>query len=209
MPTRDPPQNPSLASAKRAASIGQLSQASSFEEVRLEDYRNTSSDSEDDQNKKRSSVPAVSASQKTEPGTKLKPTGRPPAPASKPAAMHMIDDDNDLIQPNDKKDVSLRELHDPIEGDSADISWRGNSEVKSHAGKTYNSLWFHLRLPSFCPLWKPCFAFLFLTTVTPCITLQLKKPKLMTLLETTQKILIPSRTLKELLRRLLRLQQLL
>jgi len=28
----------------------------------------------------------------------------------------------------------LRELHDPIEGDSANISWRGNAEVKSHAG---------------------------------------------------------------------------
>lgn len=47
----------------------------------------------------------------------------------------MIDDDNDMIQPNEKKDVSLRELHDPIEGDSASISWRGNSEVKSHAGR--------------------------------------------------------------------------
>ena len=54
------------------------------------------------------------------------------------------DDDNDLIQPNDKKDVSLRELHDPIEGDSAVISWRGNSEVKSHAGMCQYSLLLHL-----------------------------------------------------------------
>ena len=134
MPTRDPPQNPLLASTRRAASIGQLSQASSFEEVRLEDLdRHTSSDSEEDRPQK--PVPAPTVSQKAEPGSKAKTVGRPPAPTAKPAAMHMIDDDNDMIQPNDKKDVSLRELHDPIEGDSANISWRGNAEVKSHAGK--------------------------------------------------------------------------
>lgn len=53
MPTRDPPQNPLLASTRRAASIGQLSQASSFEEVRLEDLdRHTSSDSEEDHPRK-------------------------------------------------------------------------------------------------------------------------------------------------------------
>eukprot|EP00891_Asterochloris_glomerata_P003007 jgi/Astpho2/3007/Aster-03316 len=32
------------------------------------------------------------------------------------------------------QDMGLRDLHDPIEGDSADISWRGNVEVKRHAG---------------------------------------------------------------------------
>ncbi|DBA79004.1 TPA: hypothetical protein ACH3X1_008870 [Trebouxia sp. C0004] len=133
MPIRDPPQNPLVASTRRAASIGQLSQASSFEEVRLEDLdRHTSSDSEEDRPQK--PVPAPANPQKAETGSKAKTVGRPPAPNGKPAAMHMIDDDNDMIQPNDKKDVSLRELHDPIEGDSANISWRGNAEVKSHAG---------------------------------------------------------------------------
>ena len=56
--------------------------------------------------------------------------------------MHMIDDDNDLIQQNDKKDVSLRELHDPIEGDSANISWRGNHDLKANAGGTPTSMTF-------------------------------------------------------------------
>ncbi|KAL3137988.1 hypothetical protein ABBQ38_005227 [Trebouxia sp. C0009 RCD-2024] len=49
--------------------------------------------------------------------------------------MHMIDDDNEMVQPNAKNDVSLRELHDPIEGDSANISWRGNHDVKAKAAK--------------------------------------------------------------------------
>ncbi|KAL0029811.1 hypothetical protein WJX77_001491 [Trebouxia sp. C0004] len=109
-------------------------EASSFEEVRLEDLdRHTSSDSEEDRPQK--PVPAPANPQKAETGSKAKTVGRPPAPNGKPAAMHMIDDDNDMIQPNDKKDVSLRELHDPIEGDSANISWRGNAEVKSHAAQ--------------------------------------------------------------------------
>ena len=47
--------------------------------------------------------------------------------------MHMVDSENDLLQPQSKKDITLRELHDPIEGDSADISWRGNSDVKANA----------------------------------------------------------------------------
>lgn len=136
MPTRDPPQNPLLASTRRAASIGQLSQASSFEEVRLEDLdRHTSDDSEEDISQKSDSVPAP-PTQKAGTSSKVKASGRPPAPVTKPGTMHMIDDDNDMIQPNEKKDVSLRELHDPIEGDSANISWRGNSEVKSHAGNS-------------------------------------------------------------------------
>ena len=199
MPATDPPQNPLLASAKRAASIGQLSQASSFEEVRLEDLdRHTSSDSEEHHPQQNKGPLSASSQQKAETGSKPKSTGRPPAPTAKPGTMHMIDDDDDMVQPNEKKDVSLRELHDPIEGDSANISWRGNSEVKSHAGRLCV-----LQLCSLmvlAPKMKPKHLFCFL---------KLKKPKLMMLLGTTQRILIHSKMLNELLRKLLPSQLLL
>ena len=139
MPSRDPPQNPLVTSAKRAVSSSQLSQASSFEEVRLEDLH---SDSEEDppQAKPRSSSATVPA--KTDSNLKPKDSGLPPAPTSKPAEMHMVDSENDLLQPQSKKDITLRELHDPIEGDSADISWRGNSDVKANACEQFWLLYF-------------------------------------------------------------------
>ena len=133
MPARDPPQNPLVSSTRRAASIGQLSQASSYEEVRLEDL-DRSSDSEEDPPAKAEQATTLLEQQKAEPPSKYTTTGRPPAPSVKPASMHMIDDDNEMVQPNAKDDVSLRELHDPIEGDSANISWRGNHDVKAQAG---------------------------------------------------------------------------
>lgn len=133
MPARDPPQNPLVSSTRRAASIGQLSQASSYEEVRLEDL-DRSSDSEEDPTEQGEKTTTPSEQRKAQPPSKPKSTGRPPAASVRPANMHMIDDDNELVQPNAKNDVSLRELHDPIEGDSANISWRGNHDVKAMAG---------------------------------------------------------------------------
>lgn len=133
MPARDPPQNPLVSSTRRAASIGQLSQASSYEEVRLEDL-DRSSDSEEDPCSRKEQTTIKQQNRKAETSTKHTTTGRPPAPSLKPASMHMIDDDNEMVQPNAKNDVSLRELHDPIEGDSANISWRGNHDVKAKAG---------------------------------------------------------------------------
>ena len=133
MPARDPPVNPLVSFTRRAASIGQLSQASSYEEVRLEDL-DRSSDSEEDRSQKAERTTNPSEPQKADTPSKSKATALPLAPPAKPKNMHMIDDDNDLVQPNDKKDVSLRELHDPIEGDSANISWRGNHDVKAQAG---------------------------------------------------------------------------
>ena len=143
MPVRDPPQNTLVSSSRRAASIGQLSQASSFEEVRFEDL-DRSSDSEEDHPQNQEESQKALGQQKAETPSKSKVTGRPPAPTTKPDTMHMIDDDSGLIQPNDKKDVSLRELHDPIEGDSANISWRGNHDLKANAGgkSTSNSVVF-------------------------------------------------------------------
>ena len=141
MPARDPPQNPLISSTRRAASIGQLSQASSYEEVRLEDL-DRSSDSEEDGLQNLETPKHPSELQKAETPSKSKITGRPPAPTAKPESMHMIDDDN--VQPNDKKDVSLRELHDPIEGDSAGIGWRGNHDVKAKAGGIYLYLSYEL-----------------------------------------------------------------
>ena len=136
MPARDPPQNTLISSARRAASIGQLSQASSFEEVRFEDL-DRSSDSEEDRPQQQEKT---ADQQRAETPSKSKIPGRPPAPATKPDTMHMVDSENDLIQPNDKKDVSLRDLHDPIEGDSADISWRGNHDVKAQAGENAQTI---------------------------------------------------------------------
>lgn len=133
MPARHPPTNPLVSSTRRAASIGQLSQASSYEEVRLEDL-DRSSDSEEDRPQKAEGTTNPSEPLKAETPSKSKATARASAHTAKPEDMHMIDDDNDLVQPNDKKDVSLRELHDPIEGDSANISWRGNHDVKANAG---------------------------------------------------------------------------
>lgn len=133
MPARDPPTNPLVSSTRRAASIGQLSQASSYEEVRLEDL-DRSSDSEEDRFQKAEATTNPSEPLKAETPSKSKASARPSAPTVTPEDMHMIDDDNDLVQPNDKKDVSLRELHDPIEGDSANISWRGNHDAKANAG---------------------------------------------------------------------------
>lgn len=128
MPSRDPPQNPSISVAKRASSIGQLSQASSFEEVRFEDLDR--SDSEEDRPQAAPATEQGSTS-KVEPSSQA--SGIPPVPTTKPAQMHMVDSENDLVQPASKKDITLRELHDPIEGDSAGISWRGNSEMKAKA----------------------------------------------------------------------------
>lgn len=133
MPARDPPANSLVSTTKRAVSIGQLSQASSYEEVRLEDL-DRSSDSEEDRSQNTEATASLSAPPKAETPSKSKVTARPPVPTAKPEDMHMIDDDNDMVQPNDKKDVSLRELHDPIEGDSANISWRGNHDIKAQAG---------------------------------------------------------------------------
>lgn len=134
MPARDPPANSLVSTTKRAASIGQLSQASSYEEVRLEDL-DRSSDSEEDRVQKAEATASLPEPQKAETPSKSEVTARPSVPTAKPEDMHMIDDDNELVQPNDKKDVSLRELHDPIEGDSANISWRGNHDVKAQAGE--------------------------------------------------------------------------
>lgn len=133
MPPRDPLQNPLLASAKRAASSSQLSQASSFEEVRLEDLEH--SDSEEDRPQSKAKSSSATAPVTTETNLKPKSSGLPPAPTTKPADMHMVDSENDLLQPQSKKDITLRELHDPIEGDSANISWRGNHDVKANACK--------------------------------------------------------------------------
>lgn len=101
MPVRDPPANPLVSATKRAASIGQLSQASSYEEVRLEDL-DRSSDSEEDRSLKVEATASLSAPQKAETPSKSKVTARPPVPTAKPEDMHMIDDDNDMVQPNDK-----------------------------------------------------------------------------------------------------------
>lgn len=137
MPARDPPQNPSVTSAKRAASVGSFSQASSFEEVRLEDLEHSDSEEERAQAKAQASSKAAAAKSESN----LKPTSNdlPPALPSGTAEMHMVDSENDLLQPQSKKDITLRELHDPIEGDSADISWRGNHDVKANAGKPFDN----------------------------------------------------------------------
>ena len=188
MPVRDPPANSLVSTTKRAASIGQLSQASSYEEVRLEDL-DRSSDSEEDRSLKAEATASLSAPQKAETPSKTKVTARPPVPTAKPEDMHMIDDDNDMVQPNDKKDVSLRELHDPIEGDSANISWRGNHDVKAQAGG-HEAQTLSMLAATCCPHQK------ILTVILP---MQPKKPKHTTLLVTTPRTLTPSRMLSALL----------
>ena len=130
---RDALHNPLVASAKRAASSSQLSLASSFEEVRLEDLEH--SDFEEDRPQSKAKSSSATAPVTTETNLKPKSSGLPPAPTTKPAEMHMVDSENDLLQPQSKKDITLRELHDPIEGDSANISWRGNHDVKANACK--------------------------------------------------------------------------
>lgn len=132
MPARDLPENPSVTAAKRAASVGSFSQASSFEEVRFEELEHSDSDSERAQAKAEANskaAPAITTSNLKPGSNSLTPT-----PVPETAKMHMVDSENDLLQPQSKKDITLRELHDPIEGDSADISWRGNHDLKANAG---------------------------------------------------------------------------
>lgn len=133
MPARDLPENPSVTAAKRAASVGSFSQASSFEEVRFEELEHSDSDSERAQAKAEANSKAASAitTSNLKPGS----NSLTPAPVLETANMHMVDSENDLLQPQSKKDITLRELHDPIEGDSADISWRGNHDLKANAAK--------------------------------------------------------------------------